>query len=304
MLTDSHINGLHSLREQLSIEDINLVSSSIAQNKRIDHAIQQQLGSLHTKMRVIIQEVAETIEYHKYQTAEEAIQEMRLSKAEREKVSHLVEADKELHASCQSLKVAVELFCNLNKKIVSQLENHHHNMTPNEEQKLVLANALLVYEITDFSIGFIESFELGGIQNIREIHNEMKRTIVLLRNEQKDLRKKAESPNIESFLKQQVIQDIENRESAISVLETEWEGYMGTVEEMGEDIGYVRKKLPSLRLIRDNAKAQINTLAAVAVLQIVQSNIRAIEGAVLQLESLQLASLSADRVKRLLGIVA
>jgi len=68
------------------------------------------------------------------------------------------------------------------------------------------------------------------------------------------------------------------------------------------EIGYVSKKLPSLHLIRDNAKAQINTLAAVAVLQIVQSNIRTIERAVLQLEQLQLASLSADRVKRLLGI--
>ena len=96
--------------------------------------------------------------------------------------------------------------------------------------------------------------------------------------------------------------DIQLREDSIVIIDKEWESYMMTVRSMEGEIGSVSKKLPSLKLIRDNAKAQINTLAAVAVIQIVQSNIRAIEGAVLQLEQLQLASLSADRVKRLLGI--
>jgi predicted nucleic acid-binding Zn-ribbon protein len=130
----------------------------------------------------------------------------------------------------------------------------------------------------------------------------MQRTISSLREEQKALRKQADSTEIEAFLRDQVQKDIQHREESITVLEQEWESYMNTVRGLEEEIGYISKKLPSLRLIRDNAKAQINTLAAVAVLQIVQSNIKAIEGAVLQLEQLQLASLSADRVKRLLGI--
>ena len=301
MLTDKHLDNLLVLREQLSINDIDLVSSSIANNKRIDRAVKEQIISLHSKMAALIQEVANRIETEKYLSAEAAIDGMRLSMAQREKVTSLVAADKKLHVSCQSLKVAVEVFCDLNKQVVSRLEIDG-KMNPGEERKLVLGNALLVYELTDFSIRFIESFKLQGIQEIEGIHKDMQRTISSLREEQKALRKQADSTEIEAFLREQVQKDIQHREESITVLEQEWESYMSTVRGLEGEIGYVSKKLPSLRLIRDNAKAQINTLAAVAVLQIVQSNIRAIEGAVLQLEQLQLASLSADRVKRLLGI--
>ena len=301
MLTDKHLHNLLALREQFSINDIDLVSSSIAGNKRIDQAVKLQIVSLHSKMATLIQEVANRIETEKYTSAEEAIEGMRLSMSQREKVSSLVAADKKLHTSCQSLKVAVEIFCDLNRQIVSRLENDG-GMSPSEERKLVLGNALLVYELTDFSINYIEKFKLQGIQEIESIHKDMQRTISSLREEQKTLRKQSESADVEDFLREQVQKDITHREESITVLEKEWDSYMTTVRSLEGEIGDVSKKLPSLRLIRDNAKAQINTLAAVAVLQIVQSNIRAIEGTVFKLEKLQLASLSADRVKRLLGI--
>ena len=69
-----------------------------------------------------------------------------------------------------------------------------------------------------------------------------------------------------------------------------------------EETKAVEERLPSLRLIRDNAKAQINTLEAVAVLQIARKNIRTIEATIEKLGRIELASLSSDRVKRLLGI--
>jgi len=301
MLTDKHLDNVMALREQISIEDIDLVSSSISNNKRIDLAVKERIVSLHSKMAALVQEVANRIETEKYLTAEQAIEGMRLSMVQREKVSALVAADKQLHVSCQSLKVAVEVFCDLNKQIVSRLESDR-SIDAGEERKLLLGNALLVFELTDFSIRFIESFKLQGVQEIESIHRDMQKTISALREEQTALRKQAEGTDIDAFLRDQVKKDIQLREDSIVIIDKEWESYMMTVRSMEGEIGSVSKKLPSLKLIRDNAKAQINTLAAVAVIQIVQSNIRAIEGAVLQLEQLQLASLSADRVKRLLGI--
>lgn len=300
-LTDKHLQALMLLREQFRIEDVDLISQSIASNQRIDHTIRHQISSLHDKMALLIREVASKIESEKYQTAEEAINGMKLSMSQREKVSALIAADKKLHTSCQTLKIAIEAFSELNKLIFSRLENEGA-LDPSEEYKLVLGNALLVYELTDFSIRFIERFNIQGIQEIEAIHSDMKRTITSLRNEQNTLFKQAKSPDIEPFLREQVQADIQHRAESIALLEQEWVSYMDTVKILEGETGIVGKKLPSLRLIRDNAKAQINALAAVAVLKIVQNNIRAIEGAVLQLEQLQLASLSADRVKRLLGI--
>jgi len=54
ILTGRHLDNLLELREQLSMNDIDLVSSSIAHNKTIDHAIKAQIVSLHPKLAALI----------------------------------------------------------------------------------------------------------------------------------------------------------------------------------------------------------------------------------------------------------
>ncbi|WP_282755492.1 hypothetical protein [Desulfuromonas thiophila] len=263
--------------------------------------MKREIASLHLKMHMLVEEIAQRIENEKYSSAEEAIKQMKLSLIQKERVRSLFQADKKIHTSCQTIKVAIETFCELNKSIVNELESGTKS-DPNNEYRLVLGNALLVYELTDFTIKFIEKFKIEGISEIEAIHKEMQKTIASIREEQKALSRQASSPLIETFLREQVEKDIQHRNDSISILESEWIAYMATVKSLKEETGIVNTKLPSLKLIRDNAKAQINTLAAVAVLRIVRNNIRAIEGAVLQLEQLQLASLSAARVRRLLGV--
>lgn len=301
IVLDRHLKRLMFIRDKFPIDDAELLTPTPGSTKGPISQVREALNYLHGTMQRLIQEVANRIENEKYSSAEQAIGGLSLSLAQREKVTNLIAADKKLHISCQSLKVAVELFSELNKKIIDRLE-HEHALEPGEERKLVLGNAILVYELTEFSIRFIEKFKLQGVIEIQSIHRDMQNTITALRREQQALKEQAASPAIEPFLREQVEKDIANREESITVLEEEWESYMRTTTSFQKEVGSVTKKLPSLKLIRDNAKAQINTLAAVAVLQIVQSNIKAIEGTVLQLEKLQLASLSADRVRRLLGI--
>jgi hypothetical protein len=301
MLVDKHLNSLMALRDQIAIKDFDLLSSQIATNKNVDSAVKERIASLHMKMRMLVQEVAKRIENQKYKKSEDAIAGLELSRTQTEDIKALVAADKTIHISCQSLKVAVELFFELNRQIVQRLESAS-NIAPSDERKLLLGNALLVYELTDFVMNFISDFRLHGTNAIEAIHKVQLRTIEELREEAKSLRKQADSTEIEESLRERVLQNIDHRDESIKVLEGEWASYMETVRSLQVETASVSKKIPSLRLIRDNAKAQINTLAAVAVLQIVQSNIRAIEATVLQLEKIELASLSADRVRRLLGI--
>ena len=301
MLVDKHLDGLMVLRKQVAIDDIDLLSKKIAGNRRLDGRIRENLGTLQTKMRTLIREVAARIEERKYTTSMEAIEGMALSLSQADKVRALIAGDKRMQVSCQSMKVAVEVFSELNKRILQQLENHPH-MDPTEEMKLVVGNAIVVFELTDFCITFIEEFELEGLGDIEELWTEAKRTISRLRDEQRDLRKKAEGKGIDDFLREDTIQDIASREEAISILESEWDTYIQSVRGKQGETKAVGNRLPSLRLIRDNAKAQINTLEAVAVLQIARKNIRAIEATIEQLGRIELASLSSDRVKRLLGI--
>jgi hypothetical protein len=64
----------------------------------------------------------------------------------------------------------------------------------------------------------------------------------------------------------------------------------------------IMSKLPTLNAIKDNAKGQIKFLQAAAVMNIVKSNLSAVQASISSLEGLKLVSLSPDRVRLLLGI--
>src|SRR5437899_1873272 len=107
MLVDKHLNALMALREQVAIGDIDLLTTNIDAIKNVDAAVKARITSLHTKMRTLVQEVAKRVEDQKYKTSEDAIAGLQLSRTQTEKVKALVSADKKIHVSCQSLKVAV-----------------------------------------------------------------------------------------------------------------------------------------------------------------------------------------------------
>ncbi|WP_209639035.1 hypothetical protein [Kibdelosporangium banguiense] len=77
---------------------------------------------------------------------------------------------------------------------------------------------------------------------------------------------------------------------------------MGEVDNLKSAVTQVRNKLPTLGIIRENARIQIVTLQLVALLSLLKQNDRSIRGAVEALEGFQLAPLTSSRVRRLLGM--
>ncbi|HEY9404849.1 MAG TPA: hypothetical protein VIQ24_19485, partial [Pyrinomonadaceae bacterium] len=167
---------------------------------------------------------------------------------------------------------------------------------------LIFGNALLVYELTDFVIGYIESFKVQGIDEIENLHETMRKKFEQFRSEQEQLKKQVQTDEVDAAVREQILLDIRNREQSIDIVVNEWDDYVKTIKELISETGTVKKRLPTLRAIRDNAKSQINLLEAVAVMQIVQSNIGALNATIATLEKMELVSLSPDRVRSLLGI--
>ena len=73
-------------------------------------------------MRTIIQGVATRIEERKYQSAQDAIQGMRLAFADRQRAHELIQADKRIHISYQALRTTVETFSEINQIVIGKLE--------------------------------------------------------------------------------------------------------------------------------------------------------------------------------------
>ncbi len=301
-LIREHLEMVMRLRRDIEIDDIDLIAVNASKNKRVDQAVRQQFASLHEEMKGIIQQIARQIEEENYKTCAEAIRGFQLSQSQEAKAETLIKADTDVHISCRSLKVAVEMFRYLNNQMVHELNKRRQGDDPVAERQLVFQNALLVYELTDFVIRFIEDFCAQGVKEIVGIHNEMQRMIASLQKEQKSLRKQAEAPEIDEILREQVRCNIASRDESIQVCQKAWGEYMQTIRSIDDGSGPVKKSLPNLRLIRDNARTQLKLLEIVAVLQIVQNNIGAIEATAATLQGIKLIELNPDRVKRLIGI--
>jgi hypothetical protein len=296
-IMEQHVNTVIAARSQYPLSDYDLLSLRLVNNHSVPQSIRAEVGRLQMKIRVIIEEVALRIEERKYGSSEQEIERMSLGYTERQKASALVKADKQAHTSYQALKVTVELFSDLNQLIVEKINNV---TSPQAEANLVLGNAILVYELTDFVIRFIENFVIQGIPDILSLHEETKKKIVDQRQQEEQLRKRIE--NLDDSVKEPMLNNIRARERSIEVLETEWSSYIETINSLRGGIGAIQTKIPTLEAIRENAKLQINLVQTVAMLQVLKQNIGAMQSTILSLERIQLVSLSPNRVRRLLGI--
>lgn len=120
-VVDKHIDNVLSLRKKYPLQNIDILSSNLANNANIPQAVRQQVGLFQAKLRAVIARVAPTIEEHNYKTCEEALAGLDLSYVEQKKVTALVEADKRIHVSFESLNVAAQVFAGLNDYIVQRI---------------------------------------------------------------------------------------------------------------------------------------------------------------------------------------
>lgn len=258
-----------------------------------------ELLGLHQRMRTIIEEIAQRIEDAKFRDAETALEGMGMGYNEARRAASLVRADKQIHTSYQALRITVEFFSGLNQMVLARVEQE---TAPGRQSDMMLGNAILIFELTEFVIRYIETFAVRGADHVESLHADAKRRIAGLHAQQEKLAEQARQPDIIESTRQQTLVDIENRRSAIDELDREWDNYLGEIEGLDSSVDQIRAKLPTLRLIQENARVQIGLLQLVALLRFLRQSSDTIQGTVDALQGFQLAPLSSARVRRLLGL--
>lgn len=131
----------------------------------------------------------------------------------------------------------------------------------------------------------------------------MKSKISSLREEQQSLQKRAKGEGItDDRVRTQILQNVKNRLNAIEAVELEWNKYTGGISNIKTGVFATKKELPILKLVRDDARSQINILEVAAVMQIVKSNIEALNSAIVTIKGINLIPLTPDMVFRMLNI--
>jgi len=298
-LMNTHIEKVMEVRREHALEDTGLLSKNISQSSSLPSDVRNQITGLHTRIRTTIEQIARRIEEGRYRDAEQALVEMPLAAWQRDRATSLVHADKRMHVSYQALKITVEFFSELNATVLKKIEREG---SPLKEADMMLGNAIMIYELTDFVIGYIEGFKVDGAPEVKQLHERMKQEIAGLRRAENLLEQQAMADVVETGVRDQTLEDIKHRKKAIDLLDQEWESYVKEVNQLHSKVDEVHNKLPTLRLIRDNARAQITMLQVVAMLSFLKRNTEAIRGTVDALKGLRLAPLPPDRVRRLIGI--
>ncbi|MCC5668347.1 hypothetical protein LC653_31935 [Nostoc sp. CHAB 5784] len=304
-IAKSHVDLFMRIRAEFQVgSDEALLSTNINRVSSVPLEVRKQISELQTKFGKIINAIALHIEEKKYESFEQVISDRQsqeqIAVAQKVIMQQLVNADKTFHISCQSLKVAVDFFTALNEYILQEIENCSDTT---EESRLILGNAVLVYELTDFVIKYLQAFKIEGIVGINSVKSEIDRKIQRIQTEIQELKNKANKSEIFPELKQNILSNISEREQAVVVMVNAWDEYLGEVKSISdESTGFIKQWIPNLELIRDDAKNQIAVLEVLTIVRVLKSNLMALKTAVTRLETMKLVSLSPDRVRRLLGL--
>ena len=293
-----HVDAVLRVRAQFDVQDEELLSTRISRQRQLPDQLRDNLASLHRRMRTIILQVATSIEEARYREVDLALANMHTGLGVQQRAANLVRADKNMHISYETLRLTVEFFSKLNQQAIGRIEG---STSVQQESNMMFGNAILILELTDFVIGFIDGFQLTD--GLDALHDEALEQINVVRKQQAEFKARlSEATDVEEAVRRFTLDDIGNRDAALGEVEKEWDRYLLEVRQLRTTVGDVRAKLPTLFVIRENARLQIQTLQLVAMLRFLKQNSESVKGAVASLQGFQLAPLSPNRVRRLLGI--
>ena len=292
-----HLERIRFIQANYSIDSSYLLSSSIYRATQVPDYIRAEVRSLHGRIRQLIEHIANLIEGGQYGNAEDYVRRLP-ARILQERAAVLVRADKQLHVSFQTLRLTVEFFGKFNEAVLSVIEQE---ASAENQMQMMFGNAIMLYELTDFVIGFVENFTPGGLHDLEELHRQAQQHVETIRADQQRLSESVDQDGIDQRVRKGILADVQNREKALKSYEEEWQRYIAEVQQFYGPVDEVRGQILSLQLIRENARVQIRVLQQVAMLRFLKQNTDSIRASVDVLASFQLAPLDGERVRRLVN---
>ena len=299
-LLNTHIQSLSDIRSRLPVRNSQLLSSDIAKAPNIPKELRAQVSTLHKRIRAVIEQVAVLIENDKYREAEQLPQTLQ-NLIERERADRLVQADKAIHISYESLALAVSFFSELNEAILARIEQER---SVDRQRQMMFGNAVMIYELAAFAIDYIANFTLGGVTELERLHRDTMSEIAKADEAQERLTAIANREGVEMEVRDGILADVRHRKEALNLFRNEWNGYVRDTQQFHKRVEEVQNKIPTLEAIRDNAQVQLDVLELVAMLHFLRKNAVAVRATVDSLQGFRLAPLTPARVRRLIGPTA
>lgn len=293
-----HVDGVLDARRQHRVNDVDLVSSRIGASG-LPPEVSAGLSSLHTNIKFLIEQTASLLVEDLYREARREVTEDRDVGLEfLHQADELIAADRRVQLSYQTLQLTVEYFRDLNQGILRRIEEEAE---AGRQGRMMLGNAIMVHEVADFAIGFIEGFSPAGLEDVDRLHAMFKtRMLDQAAHDARQADAIAAAVRTSPELRDDLRRNLEDRAQARRIAEEEWIKYVADVRTLAGAADEIRDSLETLLLIRGDAAGQISILQEISLLRYLKQNTSSISKTVDAVSALRMAPLSSNRVRRLL----
>ncbi len=290
-LAKKHIDILTEIRERHLIDDSELLSERIVAIPKISAQMKREVSGLRDRLRTAILTVAANIEERKYRDATQIAKSTHGMK-QRQIASNIVDSEKRLHISVQSLQVTVDVFNTLNDQILEYLD---------KDARKFFANAVLISELASFLIDYIKKFEVDGLMDIQNLHNERLPYFKQIRADIGKARKQLADARISKEDRDLRMAELKASAENLEEIERSWSEWVRDYQGNVKWVQSVRDLIPALEARRDVANIRLKLLQELGILARIRENATALRETTLTISQLKLAPLPNERLMRLIS---
>ncbi len=288
--------GLHLQDKFDFLTNADNLTTALPFREDIPEKYRARITQYRERIKQIIFGVAAEIQDQKFKELDSEVKSAGLSKFQERRYIKVRDAQKELHASYDAIRESLNYITEFNNYILKKIPES----TGTKKTDLLLLNAIIIYELTDAIVDLIEDFQLRGKDTLRSINDQVQQELQDQHANDMELWKRASGGN--EKVEMGVKRSIEERGKIREIVANKWNKIWEQVGDLEKNISNAKGYLSTLRLIRDNAKGQINILEVIGITQIVESNIRNFQE-ICAVTNIELAPLSKEDVYGLIGRV-
>ncbi len=300
---EQHLGRVLDIRKGVAVKNSSLVTDELTKHiPALRWHVKKTVSNLRSELKEIIWEVASEHEKRRFDPLRKDFEKLNgVSKRHLERGYAILESEQQMFISYHSVFFACRACSEVNKAILARIENERYSgKKEGIELELLLKNAVIVFEVTSLIIEIIEQFQLKGHKEFQELRDIVFKELTEAETNSQRNVVQANHPAIPPHQKEETLLRDRNLKESANLVRLQWRRFEDQIYRMRQNAGSLAERLPSLALTRDNAKVQLDFLELLAVTQMMNQNIQAIDG-LANLE-LDLAPLNPYDVCRLIGL--
>lgn len=258
----------------------NLLSFSLPDNI-LPRTLRKEVESLQFRLRTAMITCATVIEMEQnenFSGAETASLGDRKNVAKNLRAGHI-----QLHVSYQALYNSIEIFKEVNTRLLLELEKSEVSRDAESVSRLMIINSIVSIELNSFIVDFLETFEIEGQSAIHAAKREVVSTVSEILEE--DRAQKQEYHSGRLLLGEQTKSDlliaIEEREDHCREILHAWEELSKQVDRITDDFYKFRDLVDTFEALKKNAQSQLRLLEVASVTRHIRSNINTANSALM-----------------------